>query len=97
MKPLKILMLAALPLALTACSVSTQSVNPIKPPVLVAPDSRLLKKCGLPADLGNGALTQARVEELWADDRYALLDCYRRHLALRNFIVERDDALRGGE
>lgn len=90
-------MLAALPLALTACSVSTQSVNPIKPPVLVAPDSRLLKTCGLPINLGAEALTQARVEELWASDRYALLDCYRRHLALRNYIVDRDDVLRGGQ
>ncbi|WP_312405210.1 hypothetical protein [Rhizobium sp.] len=40
-------------------------------------------------------MTQAQVEEMWIADRSALLACYRRHLALRNFIVERDDALRG--
>lgn len=90
-------MLAALPLVLAACSVSTRSVNPVKPPVIVAPDSKLLKACGLPVALGDGPLTQAQVEELWASDRYALLDCYRRHLALRNFVIERDDALRGGQ
>jgi hypothetical protein len=40
-------------------------------------------------------MTQAQVEELWIADRSALLACYRRHLALRNYIVDRDDALRG--
>jgi hypothetical protein len=45
--------------------------------------------------LGKEALTQARVEELWIADRSALLACFRRHLALRNFVTDRDDALRG--
>jgi hypothetical protein len=68
----------------------------VKPPVLAAPDSKLLKACGLPLDLGTKPLTQAQVENLWITDRSALLDCYRRHLALRNFIAGRDDALRAG-
>jgi hypothetical protein len=37
-------------------------------------------------------MTQAQVGEMWIADRPAL-PCYRRHLALRNFIIERDDAL----
>jgi len=60
------------------------------------PDSALLRECGSPAALGDGPLTQAQVEDLWITDRAALLDCYRRHLALRNFVVDRDDRLRGG-
>jgi hypothetical protein len=67
----------------------------VKPPQIARPDSALLKVCDRPALLGQGALTQAQVEELWITDRSALLDCYRRHLALRNFVVERDDALMG--
>lgn len=88
-------MLAALPLALAACSVSTKSVSPVKPPTIAAPDSALMKVCALPANIGNKPLTQEQVEDLWIADRSALLECYRRHLALRNFIVDRDDALRG--
>lgn len=88
-------MLAALPLALAACSVSTRSVSPVKPPVIAMPDSALLSECKRPVKLGNGPLTQADVERLWITDRSALLDCYRRHLALRNFVVDRDDRLRG--
>ncbi|KAB1089408.1 anaerobic dehydrogenase [Neorhizobium galegae] len=56
-----------------------------------------MKACGLPVNLGDKPLTQADVERLWITDRSALLDCYRRHLALRNFVVTRDDALRGGK
>ncbi|NKK31569.1 anaerobic dehydrogenase [Rhizobium leguminosarum bv. viciae] len=51
--------------------------------------------CALPIDIGNGPLSQANLEDLWISDRQALLDCYRRHLALRNFVIDRDDALRG--
>lgn len=92
-------MLAALPLALTACAVSTKSVSvaPVKPPVIAMPDSKLLRLCALPVDLGGEPLTQAEVERLWITDRSALLDCYRRHLALRDFVVDRDGRLRGGE
>ena len=89
-------MLAALPLALAACSVSTKSVRPpVKPPTLARPDSKLLWMCSLPLDIGKGPLTQAQVEDMWITDRQALLYCYRRHLALRNFVIDRDDALRG--
>lgn len=89
-------MLAVLPLALAACSVSTKFVSPVKPPVIAAPDSALMKLCALPANIGNEPLTQEQVEDLWIPDRVALLDCYRRHLALRNYIIDRDDALRSG-
>ena len=88
-------MLVALPLALAACSVSTKSVSPVKPPAIAAPDSALLKTCSLPVNLGNKPLTQEQVEDLWIADRTSLLDCYRRHLALRNYVIDRDDALRG--
>ena len=97
MKLGKILMLASLALALAACSVSTKSVSPpVKPPQIARPDSTLLATCPRPVVLGQGPLTQAQVEEFWIADRSALLACYRRHLALRNYIVGRDDALRGG-
>ncbi len=95
MKLSKILMLAVLPLALAACSASIKSVSRVKPPVIAAPDSALMKVCTPPANIGNKPLTQERVEDLWIADRSALLECYRRHLALRNYIVDRDDALRG--
>jgi hypothetical protein len=93
----KILLLASLALALAACSVSTKSVNvaPVKPPQIARPDASLTRSCARPALLPDGPMTQAQVEELWIADRSALLACYRRHLALRNFIVDRDDALRG--
>lgn len=67
----------------------------MKPPALARPDSLLLRLCAPPVDIGKGALTQAQVEDLWITDRQALLACYRRHLALRNFVIDRDDALRG--
>ncbi|MQB20561.1 dehydrogenase [Agrobacterium tumefaciens] len=95
MKLSKILMLAVLPLVLAACSVSTKSVSPVKPPAIAAPDSALMKICSLPANLGNKPLTQEQVEDLWIVDRTSLLECYRRHLALRNYVADRDDALRG--
>jgi hypothetical protein len=63
--------------------------------VIAAPDSVLLKACALPANIGKNPLTQEQVEDLWIADRSALLECFRRHLALRNYIVDRDDALRG--
>lgn len=59
------------------------------------PDSALMKECGKPVALGDGPLVQEDVERLWITDRSALLECYRRHLALRNFVVDRDDGLRG--
>lgn len=88
--PRKILMLAVLPLALATCSVSTKFVSPVKPPVIAAPDGALMKVCSLPANIGNEASNAEQVEDLWIADRTALLECYRRHLALRNYIVDRD-------
>ncbi len=90
-------MLTSLCLALAACSVSTKSVRVVPPPApqIAAPDSALLRDCLRPVDLGAKPLTQARLEQLWIADRSALLQCYRRHLALKNYIIDRDDALRG--
>lgn len=88
-------MLAALLSVLPACSASTKYVSRL--PVVVAPDSALLKACDLPVDLGANPMAQAQVEKLWISDRSRLLSCYRRHLALRDFIIDRDDALRGGK
>lgn len=90
-------MLTSLCLALAACSVSTKSARIVPPPTpqIAAPDSTLLKACNRPVELGAAPLTQSRLEELWISDRSALLQCYRRHIALKNFIIDRDDALRG--
>lgn len=54
-----------------------------------------MKACALPANIGSKPLTQEQVEDLWITDRSSLLECYRRHLALRNYVIDRDDALRG--
>lgn len=95
MKPLKILMLTALLLVLPACAGLTKSVSPAVLPQIARADSALLEACDLPIDLGVNPLAQAQLEKLWITDRKRLLTCYRRHLALRDFVIERDDALRG--
>lgn len=86
-------MLASLCLVLPACAASTKYVKVA--PQIVRPDAELMKACDLPIDLGQGGLMQAQLERLWITDRRRLLECYRRHLALRDFVVDRDDALRG--
>lgn len=89
-------MLAALLLALPACSALTRSdrlVVPPTPPRLVRPDTALTIKCLGPVDLGRHPLTQAQVEKFWITDRERLLSCARRHLALRDFYADRDAAL----
>jgi len=59
------------------------------------PDSKLLRACGKPVDVGTAPLTQQQAEDMWITDRLRLLDCYRRHLALTKFIIDRDNALMG--
>jgi len=64
----KILMLAALCLALPACGVSTRSGRLVVPPAaprLAKPDSTLLQRCAGPVDLGDQPLTHGRTKELW--------------------------------
>ena len=97
MKLVRILTPIALLLALTACGASTRSARIVQPvpPTIAVPDSAIMKECARPASLGKGSLTQERAEELWITDRSALLECYRRHLALRNYITDRDSSLRG--
>jgi hypothetical protein len=55
----------------------------------------LLEKCRGPVDLGDKALTQAALEKLWITDRERLLTCVRRHLALRDYYLDRDAGLEG--
>lgn len=89
-------MLASLCLVLPACAGLTKSYRyTVRQPTLAVPDSVLVQKCAGPVSLGDAGLTQADVERLWRTDRRRLLECYRRHLALRDFVVDRDDALRG--
>ncbi|WFS02755.1 anaerobic dehydrogenase [Rhizobium tumorigenes] len=52
-----------------------------------------MKDCKLPIDIGSKALTQSQLESLWITDRISLLDCARRHKALRDFIADRDAGL----
>ena len=61
-------MLAALPLAVTACAGSTKSGN-------VKPELAVTQKCKLPVSLPDRDLTQAEVEKFWMRDRKALLEC----------------------
>lgn len=87
-------MLASLCLVLPACAASTKYVS--RAPVLAPPDSALMKECDLPKNLGESALAQAQLERLWITDRRRLLECYRRHLALRDFVIDRDAGVSGG-
>lgn len=54
-----------------------------------------MQKCAGPIDIGDGPLTQARLEQLWTTDRERLLSCARRHLALRDYYADRDAGLSG--
>lgn len=98
MRLIKILMLAALCLALPACAVSIRSdklivVPPL--PKLTKPDSVLLERCVGPVDLGDKELTLALLEYYWKKDRARLLSCARKHLELRDFYADRDAGLTG--
>lgn len=93
-------MLAALCLALPACSALTRSDRLIVPPSapkLARPDSVLLERCKGPVDIGDKPLAQAQLEKLWITDRERLLSCIRKHLALRDYYADRDAALEGGQ
>ena len=93
MRLAKTLTVISLLLVLPACSASTNFVSPPAPPRISAPDSALVKDCKLPIDIGSKALTQSQLESLWITDRISLLDCARRHKALRDFIADRDAGL----
>ena len=95
MKLIKTLTLVSLLLALPACSASTHYVSPPPVPQLAKPDSALTKDCSNPVDIGSGALTQEQAETFWIKDRQSLIDCRRRHAALRDFYAERDSRLAG--
>lgn len=88
-------MLASLCLALPACAALTKSVKvtPAAPPRIATPSDELLKKCNLPVYLGDGPLAQERLEKLWITDRSSLIICYRRNMALIDFILDRDGRL----
>jgi hypothetical protein len=61
----------------------------------VKPDSALVQKCAGPVDIGDKALPQARLEQLWITDRARLLACIQRHIALVDFYGDRDAGLSG--
>ena len=42
-------------------------------------------------------MTQRDIERFWSRDRVSLVDCAKRHAALRDFYQERDGALTGGK
>lgn len=88
-------MLASLCFVLPQCAALTKSVKvtPAVPPRIARPSDELLKKCNLPVDLGDGPLAQERLERLWITDRLSLIKCYRRNLALVDFILDRDGRL----
>lgn len=54
----------------------------------------MLVDCLGPVRLPDGVITQRDVERLWITDRKALIDCGKRHAALRDYYEERDAALR---
>ena len=62
-----------MPLALTACGVSSKSDSP--PPSLLIP-------CERPVSLPDRALSDRDVELLWGRDRAALVACRSRHEGL---------------
>ncbi|AGB71042.1 hypothetical protein [Rhizobium tropici] len=95
MKLIKTLTLVSLLLALPACAASTRYVSPPPAPQLAKPDSALTKDCDAPVNIGDKALTQEQTENLWIPDRKALLECRRRHAALRDFYADRDSRLEG--
>ena len=95
MLPIKILTVIALVSELTACSASTALVAPSDHPRIVDPDSALTQDCKLPTNLPLTALTQRQIEAYWSTDRLSLVDCGKRHAALRDFIAQRDHALVG--
>lgn len=57
---------------LTACSAYKPSASA---PILLPDISTQIKRCSAPVVLPNRALTQAEVEQLWARDRVALINC----------------------
>ncbi|MDX8495905.1 anaerobic dehydrogenase [Mesorhizobium sp. VK22B] len=61
---------------------------------MAEPDARTVAACLGPVRLPKGVLTQRDVERLWISDRKALIDCGKRHLALRDFYHDRDAAIR---
>ena len=67
---------------LTACAGSIKSAPKIDLP------QELAGACDAPVELGDGELTQARVEMLWEQDRGALIECADRVKALQDIIGE---------
>ena len=102
MRCLTSIMIASACLIPASCA-STASVDG-RPVVELAspaarPSTRLTQACAQPVaiqpDMQGGQLSAGLTERLWGDDRGALRTCRGRHLALAQFIRERDAALAG--
>ena len=78
---MRMLMLIAAPLALTACLGSTGAdvPRPAPPPSVTAP-------CAVPVRLPERELTQAEVERFWGRDRSALRACGDQVKALAEWV-----------
>jgi hypothetical protein len=53
-----------------------------------------MEDCAWPVPLPNDPLTQQRMEELWGRDNLNHIDCATRFAILRDYILQRDGALR---
>lgn len=84
--------MVAAALVLAGCS-TTGTVTPPDRPRLDPPAAQLLADCKLPAHLPSGEMTQRDIERYWGLDRKHQLECAKRHGALRDYIVDRDDGL----
>jgi hypothetical protein len=72
-------------------------VEELRSPAAQPPVS-IVQACDRPAALAgvtNAGMSAGQVERLWARDRSALEACRARHVALIQFVKERDAALSG--
>ena len=104
---LRALMIIALASTLTACAgfrgLDNQDQGPqleTKPIAALReyaakPPRALIKDCPDPKFLPTRALSAGQVERSWGADRAHLVECKRRHQALRRFYQNRDEYLSG--
>lgn len=93
MKLHKILMLTALPLALTACAGSTPSIDGVQ---LDPPSEAVTRPCAGPMLLPDRELGQSEAETMWTRDRAALKTCRHRHRVLAGWAEAVSITVEGG-